>query len=355
MLIKVLATLLVSVALTACGGSSGSSGSSGNSASTYTGLTTAAKFSELSEDEKKEVGEDSVEVISEAVSLSDTDEFLPDMPFGIQLENNITPPKTIERRVLALTKQAQKMINNQASSPLNNLPNAAVVDETFECDLGGSETLQMDFNEETGNGTITLVYKNCKEEGWDFGETELLNGTLTMKITSNENKFNLRAEFKNFEFITYENGIKTDSSKMNGSYEVTYGGSLEDNIDNLNFTAKWNLVGTESGQPFEAKGQMTCSSQPDFNCSYSADISLDGKTYRVEDLVVVDGWSSTEVSGKIHHPDYGYYTFNAQVDYWCDSNDLAPFVGEVTYKDEAEVTFNYLAVSCTAKPAIIFN
>lgn len=115
--IRVLAVFFVSLAITACGSSS--SGSSDDSASTYNGITTAVKFDKLTEDQKKQVGGDSAKVILEAVNLSDTDDLIGYMPLATQIKSNIRPPKTLERRVAALSKQAGELIKDQLSSPLN--------------------------------------------------------------------------------------------------------------------------------------------------------------------------------------------------------------------------------------------
>lgn len=211
----------------------------------------------------------------------------------------------------------------------------------------------MNINEETGNGTITLTYKNCRE-GWGHGEEELTNGTLAMHIASVNDKFTYKFEFKNFESKTFVNSVQTESSILSGYYEIVYNGSLiHDDIDGLSFSVNWNLVGKVDGERFEAKGNMTCKSG--FDCSYSSDITVDGKTYLVKELTINDESGKTVVTGKVYHPDYGYYSFDAKIAWSCDFDEAAPFVGEITYKDNNGLTFNYSAQTCINEPTISFN
>lgn len=176
-----------------------------------------------------------------------------------------------------------------------------------------------------------------------------------MHIASVNDKFTYKFEFKNFESKTFVNSVQTESSILSGYYEMVYNGSLNDDIDDLSFSVNWNLVGKVDGERFESKGNMTCKSGSSFDCSYSSDITVDGKTYLVKELTIKDGFGETEVTGKVYHPDYGYYSFVAKIDWSCDFDEAAPFVGEITYKDNNGVTFNYLAQTCTDEPTISFK
>lgn len=161
----------------------------------------------------------------------------------------------------------------------------------------------------------------------------------------------MRIEFSNFQSTEFYDG-KEDKSVFNGFYEVTYNGSFDDleNFDEYgSFSAKWSLTGTDNGKPVSAKGEMSCN---DGDCKFTADIKTeDGKTYLVEDLTVNEGWPDT-VTGKIYHPDHGYYFFEAQIYDFCDDGEKSPFEGEATFTDENGKEIHYESNDCGNAPSI---
>ena len=347
---KIFIPALMAFALAACGGSSSSN--SGGESANYTGKTAPADFSQLDDVQKTQVAETSAQVIYEAVNFSDTEEF---MPFGISAtETTVQPSASTERKLLKITQQQISKI--QQRNLLANLPSGIKESWTEDCD-SGSETWSIDFNENTGNGTLKATYKNCKYEYWD-DEWDLTNGSISIRISQSSGKTTIKIEFSNFEATDFWDG-ETYHSKFSGTYEIVYSGAfdLDDDVDfeNLEYTAKWDLKGTENGKAVAAKGSMSCSNS---NCTFTTDIKAqDGKTYRVADLKTsTNSWGDIEsVEGTLYHPDHGQYKFEAQIDWLCDGGDASIIEGKITYTDEQGNKFTYESTNCYSEPTIQVN
>ena len=339
--LKFLIPAFMAFTLAACGGSSSSKSESAD----YSGKTSPASFDSLNEDQKQAVGKDSATVIYEAANFSDADGMIGDFPSAAEVQSGSAlqdKAKSTLNKVLAKTKQAKEQ-----DSTLSQLPVAA---EILSCPDGGTTSIAFDFNERTNTSVTTFTAKNCKEIDFD-DSYYLTNGTVVITSVYSETAGKVRVEFKNFTDEEFYDG-KKETSTFNGFYQVSGLNLTEEddvlNFSNITYKAEWNLYGTINGKPASTKGSMNC----DVNgCTLGTTVQTeDGKTYKVEDFKITEGYPMT-VLGKMYHPDHGHYTFTANITEMCDDDEGSPFIGTATFTD-GTYEIKYTSTSCTDTPII---
>src|SRR5690606_14485359 len=211
------------------------------------------------------------------------------------------------------------------------------------CEGGGSASLKSSGDET--NGEITLTYSNCKYE-YEDGDYDLTDGKISLKFSSNT----IVMTFNNFKTVEYWDG-ETWTSTISGTYKISGINYSEYTGENQAFTAEWNLSGTENGKPLATNGTLSCKANGE--CTVGSVVTTEsGKTYKVEGMTITgkvsDGY---ELEAKLYHPDYGYYTIEAGVEYECDAEDLSPFVGTATLTS-SEGVITYSSSSCNNEPSI---
>lgn len=303
----------------------------------------------MTSDEVSQVGQSSTRAVYEALSFSDSNEFI-DMPFGVDVQSqaSVLDPKT------------QSFINKRLNQTNNlihsiSLPSGISISESYQCDLSGSVKLSGNFNESNNTGKMTLVFNNCKDD-YDDGDYDITNGTAVWTNSVSGDKSTIRMDFKNYTLIDHFDGI-TETSKINGYYQVTLNGIIDDMDGDIfnpqsTYIAKWDLSGSFNGKPTASKGEMDCSNN---GCQFSTVVQAeDGNTYRVDDLTVTNNhWGDIEsAEGTFYHPDYGHYKFEAEIDYLCDDEDLSPFVGKAVYTDNNKNSITYFSSRCSSRPTV---
>src|SRR5690606_26558149 len=206
------------------------------------------------------------------------------------------------------------------------------------CEEGGSASYKASGDET--NGGITITNNNCKEPGWDEGDYDLTDGKISLKFSSNTTVMT----FNNFKTVEYWDG-ETSTSTSSGTYKISGIKYSEYTGENQAFTAEWNLSGTENGKPIATNGTLSCDVTGE--CTVGSVVTTEsGKTYKVENMSITEtGYEGYQLEAKLYHPDYGYYTIEANVDEECDSEDLSPFVGTATLSS-SEGVITYSSSSC---------
>lgn len=265
-----------------------------------------------------------------------------------------SPQPTINSKVLPLVQK--HLTKAKEYNSLNSLPTALQESGTENCD-SGTVSYSLDLNENTGNGTFNMTFNNCRED-WGVGDHDITNGSIKATFNSTNEELNIKMEFNNYEITEYLDN-ESYAYKLSGSYNFTIHGNFniaKDSIDldNLNYTANWDISGTEDDIPFAYKGNMICT---DSGCKLATDIkSTDGKTYRVKDLTVTtNSWGDLKrVTATIYHPDFGFYEYTADIDWMCDFDETSPFVGEATITS-GDNSFKYISTDCDEEPTFQFN
>ncbi len=164
------------------------------------------------------------------------------------------------------------------------------------CDPGSAELNQ---NHDGTEGTI--VFANCVVTG---GNGAKLNGTVAFKATiSGSTITSLDMRYINFK-VTYQNESQT-----------------------INMTVE-------------------CSGTP-LSCDVFSDyVGLDGKVYRVEITIVINtAGSSFDVDAVVFHPNHGYFTIDASIDYNnCPGG--VPASGTITLMGAATSTATVVFDNC---------
>ncbi len=336
--LKYLIPAFMAFTLAACGGSDSKSDAE------YSGNKKPASFGEVTPEKKQEIGHDSSKVIVEAVSMSDSDEFLAYSPLGVEVNDDTDLHEKVK-------EIAKKVLAKKQGTSSSNLPVGVKHSQTDPCEGGGQETFTMDLNENTGHGTFTVSYKDCKEVYFD-DDYDITNGKVTIVFTDDK----MKMEFKNLETKEVWDG-KTETSKFSGYYQFSgsafnFSEDASVDLETAEFNVDWDLTGHINNKPFSSKGNMTCIAT---SCKFGATVKADdGKVYKVEEFEVSSTGSSNSVKGKIYHPDYGHYTFTATIDGMCDYDEKSPFVGEATFTDSSNETISYKSTSCDSEPAITY-
>lgn len=246
--LSLLAALVL--ALAACGGDSDDS----SGGIQYSGNTSAATISNSNQQDIATASKSSIQN-----SLGGGD-----LPAGIE----VTEIAAIQEITDALIQAA----------PLGNLPTGA--QQTVNCDISGSATVDTGANNSTTSYTIT--YNNCSYDGEYF-----ITGTVY--VTSNQTGTEFSYRYDNVS-VTGPSGTVV----INATVECTNNG-------------------------------LTCTYSYDFNGS-------DGRVYR-SSSVDVSGNNSTgySVSATVYDPDHGYVTMTSSGIVLCSDGSLSE--GSVTVTD----------------------
>src|SRR5690554_2662655 len=154
---KYLIPAFMAFTLAACGGSDSDS----SKGAEYSGKTSPANFSEITPETKQKFGNESSKVIVEATAMSDSDEFLEVAPFAVEANSDAGLHEKVKRT-------AKKLLAKKQETSSSNLPIGVKYTETENCDDNQRQvTYSMDLNEDTGNGTSTVSYKDCKFDYFD--------------------------------------------------------------------------------------------------------------------------------------------------------------------------------------------
>ncbi len=323
--------------LTACGGS----GSDDNDVvqASYQGKTTPAVFKNLDESQRKTVVDDSIEAVGEVAGLAG-DDLVDSFPLAVSASASLD---AAEREKL-IGKVLDSVRKYQASGALN-LPVAAAAD-SYDCEGGGSASLKSSGDET--NGEITLTYSNCKYE-YEDGDYDLTDGKISLKFSSNTTVMT----FNNFKTVEYWDG-ETWTSTISGTYKISGINYSDYTGENQAFTAEWNLSGTENGKPVATNGTLSCKANGE--CTVGSVLTTEsGKTYKVENMSITEtGYEGYQLEAKLYHPDYGYYTIEADVKDECDAEESSPFEGTATLTS-SDAVITYSSINCLNEPTISLN
>lgn len=354
---KYLIPAFMALTLAACGGSSSSSDDANDAE--YSGKTSPADLSSLTQDKKKTIAKETGEVLINVMKSSSakTEDISPEdvmpIPTGVTQSTTssakISAQQAVDLSVLITKKQKS-----------THLPLGIASESTFNdlCTSGSAKET------ESGNenkGSFKFVFKKCEidfnkllegEETADLGFTFDMVFVFDGSMSASWTPSSFKMDYKNYSMTITSEG-ETDVMKMNGFYHVNGVNFYDDSFNEAtsSYTAKWNLATTIDKETFTSAGEISCNNSV---CKTSTTVkAASGKSYKVEDLKVDENTNGDDtVSGKFYHPEEGSYTIEAIIKKDCELDDLSPFVGTATIKDDAGNTINYESQACGNEPSI---